>query len=64
MPSCHALSSLSGQFKHATYYFVYHKRTNKSLTFSTILLHEIFLVDVQVITLKATPHAVWALGWV
>lgn len=48
----------------AHYYFVYHKRTNKSLTFSAIVLHEIFLVDVQVIPLKATPHAAWALSWV
>ena len=64
MQSFHTLSFLSGQFKHAIYCFVCHKRTNKSLTFSTILLHEIFLVDVQVVTLKATPHAVWALGWV
>ena len=44
--------------------FVYFKRTNKSLTFSAIFFHKVFLVDVQVIPLKATPYAAWALSWV
>ena len=35
---------------------------NKPLTFSAAILHKVFLVDVQMIPLKATPHAVWALS--